>query len=68
MRINADYSIHTWTAFGIESGEPILVDDRTFDPTQHVNRDPEELAYQAAAAGEPAAAPEPAPSSEAPAP
>jgi len=48
MRLNAAGSIHTWIAYGIKSGEPTTVDDRTFDPAHHVNKDPAEIAYQKA--------------------
>lgn len=29
----------TWTAYGIESGQPLVVDDATFDPKHH-RKDP----------------------------
>jgi len=48
MRTNPDGTIHTWIAKGIKSGEPVTVDDQTFDPEHHVNTDKAEIAYQKA--------------------
>jgi hypothetical protein len=33
-------TIRTWTVYGIVSGEPMLVDERTFDPAHHMTEPP----------------------------
>lgn len=35
-RRHDDGSLVTFTAYGIESGEPVIVDDRTFNAADHV--------------------------------